>query len=59
MLFRIYCRGGLLRTYSRKIEAIRAIPSPKSVKEVRSFFLNFSNLTAPLSDLIKKDLNLN
>lgn len=56
--------GGCLRTDPKKIEAIRAIPPPRNVREVRSFlgtagwyrrFIpNFSSLTAPLSNLISK-----
>lgn len=48
-----------------KVEAIRKIPVPKNVREVRSFIgvagwyrrfiRNFSELTAPLTNLIKKD----
>lgn len=56
--------GGIIRTDPDKIEAIKQIPIPKSVREIRSFLgtagwyrrfiKNFSSLTAPLTDLIKK-----
>lgn len=56
--------GGVMRTDPDKIEAIKTIPIPKSVKEVRSFLgtagwyrrfiRDFSSMTAPLTDLIKK-----
>lgn len=56
--------GGCMRTDPEKIDAIRKIPIPKSVREVRSFLgtagwyrrfiRNFSSMTAPLTDLIKK-----
>ena len=53
-------------TDPEKVEAIKRIPLPKSVREVRSFLgtagwyrrfiRNFSMLTTPLTDLIKKSI---
>lgn len=57
--------GGALKTDPDKIEAIKKIPIPKSVREIRSFLgtagwyrrfiKGFSSISAPLTDLIKKD----
>lgn len=56
--------NGVIKTDADKILAIRDLPPPKSVREVRKFiglaswyrrFVdNFSELTAPISDLTKK-----
>ncbi|KNC30731.1 Retrovirus-related Pol polyprotein from transposon 297 [Lucilia cuprina] len=56
--------GGYMKTDPVKIEAIKNIPLPKSVREIRSFLgtagwyrrfiQNFSTLTAPLTNLIRK-----
>lgn len=56
--------NGVIKTDPEKISAIRDLPAPKSVREVRKFlglaswyrrFIdNFSGLTAPISDLTKK-----
>lgn len=53
-----------MKTDPAKIEAIRSIPLPKSVRKIRSFLgtagwyrrfiRNFSTLTSPLTDLIRK-----
>lgn len=58
--------GGVMKTDPKKIEAIRTIPIPRSVREVRSFLgtagwyrrfiRNFSSMTAPLTDLIRKGI---
>lgn len=58
--------AGVMRTDPEKVDAIRRIPIPKSVREVRSFLgtagwyrrfiRNFSTMTASLTDLIKKGI---
>lgn len=59
--------NGVIKTDSDKISAIRDLPPPKSIREVRRFmglaswyrrFIdNFSALTSPISDLTKKTKN--
>lgn len=56
--------GGILRTDADKIIAIIAMPLPRSIKEVKSFvgsagwyarfIMNFSTISAPITDCTKK-----
>lgn len=61
--------GGALRVNSAKVEAITQYPRPKTMKQVRRFLgmcgwyrrfiANYSTLSSPLTDLLKKSSKLN